>query len=88
MNHRASLPRSDAYVFNHKDPLSSGCLILLRCYGRLCQESSDLAWGRVSLVHVAAPTDYNGMQLYVRPVSEVLEEQLGIAREGENAILS
>ena len=41
----------------------------------------------VSLVHVVDPTGYNGMQLYVRPISEVSEEYLGIGRERLDSFL-
>jgi len=43
---------------------------------------------RGSLVHVVDPTGYNGMQLYVRPISEVLEEYIGIGRERLNSFLT
>ena len=41
---------------------------------------------RVSLIHVADPGGYNGLQLYVRPVTEVLEEHLSLCR-GETRFL-
>lgn len=43
---------------------------------------------RVSLVHVVDPTSYNGVQLYVRPMSEVSEEYLEIGREKLNSFLN
>ena len=43
---------------------------------------------RVSLVHVVDPTGYNGLQLYLRPMSEVSEEYLGIGRERLNSFLT
>jgi nucleotide-binding universal stress UspA family protein len=45
------------------------------------KRAAALLGARVSLVHVVDPTGYNGMQLYVRPISEVSEEYLGIGRE-------
>ena len=42
----------------------------------------------VSLVHVVDPAGYNGLQLYVRPISEVLEEHLGIGRERLDSFLT
>jgi len=35
---------------------------------------------QVSLVHVIDPAGYSGMQLYVRPVNDVIDEYLGIGR--------
>jgi nucleotide-binding universal stress UspA family protein len=40
------------------------------------KRAATLLGARVSLVHVVDPAGYNGMQLYVRPISEVLEEFL------------
>jgi nucleotide-binding universal stress UspA family protein len=62
---------------------SSSCVAMAAYVKR----AATLLGAQVSLVHVADPTDYNGMQLYVRPVSEVLEEQLGIAREQLDSFL-
>src|SRR5260370_12294320 len=44
------------------------------------KRAAALLGARVSLVHVVDPTGYNGLQLYVRPISEVSEEHLGIGR--------
>jgi len=63
---------------------SSSCIAMAAYVKR----AAVLLGAKVSLVHVADPTDYNGMQLYVRPVSEVLEEQLGIAREQLDSFLA
>jgi nucleotide-binding universal stress UspA family protein len=52
------------------------------------KRAAALLGARVSLVHVVDPTGYNGMQLYVRPISEVLEEYMGIGRERLNSFLS
>jgi nucleotide-binding universal stress UspA family protein len=45
------------------------------------KRAAALLGARVSLIHVADPGGYNGLQLYVRPISEVLEEHLSICRE-------
>jgi nucleotide-binding universal stress UspA family protein len=45
------------------------------------KRAAALLGARVSLIHVIDPTGYNGMQLYVRPLSEVSEEYLEISRE-------
>jgi nucleotide-binding universal stress UspA family protein len=42
----------------------------------------------VSLVHVVDPAGYSGMQLYVRPVGEVVEEYLEIGRARLDAFLA
>jgi hypothetical protein len=52
------------------------------------REENSVLLGAISLVHVVDPTDYNGMQLYVRPISEVLEEFMGIGRERLNSFLA
>src|SRR5713226_3826834 len=51
------------------------------------KRAAALLGARVSLVHVVDPTGYNGLQLYVRPISEVLEEHLGIGRERLDLII-
>ena len=43
---------------------------------------------RVSLVHVVDPTGYNGLQLYVRPISEVSEEHMAIGRDRLDSFLT
>jgi nucleotide-binding universal stress UspA family protein len=52
------------------------------------QRAAALLGARVSLIHVVDPTGYNGLQLYVRPISEVLEEHLGIGRERLDSFLA
>ena len=52
------------------------------------KRAATLLGARVSLVHVVDPTGYNGMQLYVRPISEVSEEYLGIGRERLDSFLA
>jgi hypothetical protein len=64
------------YVLDRKQPLSSGFLALLHCHGSLREESGGSARNQGSLVHVVDPTGYNGLQLYVRPISEVSDEHL------------
>jgi nucleotide-binding universal stress UspA family protein len=52
------------------------------------KRAAALLGARVSLVHVVDPTGYNGMQLYIRPISEVSEEYLGIGRERLDSFLA
>ena len=52
------------------------------------QRAAALLGARVSLIHVVDPTGYNGLQLYVRPISEVSEEYLGIGRERLDSFLA
>jgi nucleotide-binding universal stress UspA family protein len=52
------------------------------------KRAAALLGARVSLVHVVDPTGYNGMQLYLRPISEVSEEYLGIGRERLDSFLA
>jgi nucleotide-binding universal stress UspA family protein len=52
------------------------------------KRAAALLGAKVSLVHVVDPTGYNGMQLYVRPISEVSEEYLGIGRERLDSFLA
>ena len=52
------------------------------------KRAAALLGARVSLVHVVDPTGYNGMQLYLRPISEVLEEQLEIGRQRLDSFLA
>jgi nucleotide-binding universal stress UspA family protein len=63
---------------------SSSCVAMAAYVKR----AAALLGASVSLVHVVDPTGYNGMQLYVRPISEVLEEYMGIGRERLNSFLS
>ena len=52
------------------------------------KRAASLLGASVSLVHVVDPTGYNGMQLYVRPASEVLEEYMSIGRERHDSFLA
>ena len=52
------------------------------------KRAAALLKARVSLVHVVDPTGYNGLQLYVRPISEVSEEHLGIGRDRLDSFLT
>jgi nucleotide-binding universal stress UspA family protein len=52
------------------------------------KRAATLLGARVSLVHVVDPAGYNGMQLFVRPISEVAEEYLGIGRERLDSFLA
>ena len=52
------------------------------------KRAAALLGARVSLVHVVDPTGYNGLQLYVRPMSEVSEEYLDIGRERLDSFLT
>ena len=52
------------------------------------KRAADLLGATASLVHVVDPTGYNGLQLYVRPISEVAEEYLGIGRERLDSFLT
>ena len=52
------------------------------------KRAAALLGARVSLIHVVDPAGYNGLQLYVRPISEVLEEYLGIGREKLDSFLT
>jgi nucleotide-binding universal stress UspA family protein len=52
------------------------------------KRAAALLEAKVSLVHVVDPTGYNGIQLYVRPISEVSEEHLDIGRERLNSFLT
>jgi nucleotide-binding universal stress UspA family protein len=63
---------------------SSSCIAMAPYVKR----AAALLGSRVSLVHVVDPTGYNGMQLYVRPISEVLEEYMDIGRERLNSFLA
>jgi len=51
------------------------------------KRAAALLEARVSLVHVVDPTGYNGLQLYVRPISEVSEEHLAIGRDRLDSFL-
>jgi nucleotide-binding universal stress UspA family protein len=52
------------------------------------KRAATLLGADVSLVHVVDLTGYNGLQLYLRPISEVTEEQLGIGRDRLDSFLA
>src|ERR1700740_1772983 len=52
------------------------------------KRAAALLGARVSLIHVVDPSGYNGMQLYIRPMPEVLEEYMGISREKLDSFLA
>jgi len=52
------------------------------------KRAATLLRAGVSLVHVVDLTGYNGLQLYVRPISEVTEEQMVIGRERLDSFLA
>jgi hypothetical protein len=52
------------------------------------KRAAALLGARVSMVHVVDPSGYNGLELYVRPVGEILEEHLGIGRERLDSFLT
>jgi nucleotide-binding universal stress UspA family protein len=63
---------------------SSSCVAMAAYVKR----AATLLGARVSLVHVVDPAGYNGMQLFVRPISEVAEEYLGVGRERLDSFLA
>ena len=52
------------------------------------KRAAVLLEARVSLIHVVDPTGYNGLQLYVRPISEVSEEHMAIGRDRLDSFLT
>lgn len=52
------------------------------------KRAASLLKANVSLVHVVDPAGYNGLELYVRPISQVSEEHLGIGRERLDSFLT
>jgi nucleotide-binding universal stress UspA family protein len=52
------------------------------------KRAAALLEARVSLIHVVDPTGYNGLQLYVRPISEVSEEHMAIGRDRLDSFLT
>ena len=52
------------------------------------KRAATLLGASVSLVHVVDPAGYNGIQLYVRPISEVVEEHLDIGRARLDSFLA
>ena len=52
------------------------------------KRAAALLDARVSLIHVVDPTGYNGLQLYVRPISEVSEEHMAIGRDRLDSFLT
>ena len=63
---------------------SSSCVAMAAYVKR----AAALLRAKISLVHVVDPTGYNGLQLYIRPISEVSEEHLGIGRERLDSFLT
>lgn len=51
------------------------------------KRAADLFHAKVTLVHVFDPASYSGIELYVRPLSEINEEHQGIARDRLNSFL-
>ena len=56
--------------------------------GAYVKRAAALLGASVSLIHVVDPTGYNGLQLYVRPITEVSEEYLGIGRDKLDSFLA
>ena len=52
------------------------------------KRAAALLEARVSLIHVVDPTGYSGLQLYVRPISEVSEEHMAIGRDRLDSFLT
>ena len=52
------------------------------------KRAAALLEARVSLIHVVDPTGYNGLQLYVRRISEVSEEHMAIGRDRLDSFLT
>lgn len=52
------------------------------------KRAATICNAKVSLVHVVDPAAYNGLELYVRPLPEVLEEHLEIGRERLHSFLT
>lgn len=52
------------------------------------KRAASLLKANVSLVHVVDPAGYNGLELYVRPISQISEEHLGIGRERLDSFLT
>ena len=52
------------------------------------KRAASLLKANVSLVHVVDPAGYSGLELYVRPISQVSEERLGIGRERLDSFLT
>lgn len=49
--------------------------------GAYVKRAAGMFRARVSLVHVVNPSSYSGLELYVRPVTEVEEEHLSVGQE-------
>jgi nucleotide-binding universal stress UspA family protein len=56
--------------------------------GAYVKRSAELFHANVTLIHVFDPTRYSGIELYVRPLSEINEEHQGIARDRLNSFLT
>jgi nucleotide-binding universal stress UspA family protein len=52
------------------------------------KRAAGILGARVSLVHVVNLASFNGLELYVRPLSEVSDEHLNIAREKLDSFLT
>ncbi|MFC5861977.1 universal stress protein [Acidicapsa dinghuensis] len=52
------------------------------------KRAAAILGARVSLVHVVNPGSYSGLELYVRPLSEVEDEHLSIGRERLDSFLT
>jgi len=52
------------------------------------KRAASVLGAKVSLVHVVDPAGYNGLQLYVRTMSEVSEEYLAVGRERLDSFLT
>lgn len=52
------------------------------------KRAATLLEAKVSLIHVADPVGYNDFELYVRPISEVAKEHLGVGRERLDSFLA
>jgi nucleotide-binding universal stress UspA family protein len=51
------------------------------------KRAAALLGATVSLIHVVDPTGYNGLQLYVRPISEASEEHHLVALGASGKVL-
>ena len=86
MHRRSSVHDLFVLIANILYPVdfSPSCIALAAYVKR----AATLLGARVSMVHVVDPAGYNGMQLYIRPISEVEEEYLGIGREKLDSFLA
>lgn len=63
---------------------SSSCIAMAAYVKR----AAGMFRARVSLVHVVNPSSYSGLELYVRPVTEVEEEHRSVGRERLDSFLA